>query len=435
MEFFKRVTEALVLESDEDDDEDDEEVVRGEDATRNGGAAVATGESDNDDDDDGDDDTDEIKALMSSAFSFTRGALATIKQATHEVSNELKESFKDIKAQVEEDLRAHASDNDVDSLDAQETSNNSVDDDDDDDDDVKLAKGDDSVMYTSDGMVITTGARGDEGEDEDEDNALDVQDTFEQVGEKIELLGQKMFQGAGQLANLVKVTTREAIEETKDVLKETRDAFAAKEIKTPRREKDEFETRLQAIQRDSGTYTDEPEKSKLFDYFTKNFSRDLREKDITDVLSSNNFMKELFARIVPGIVDEDAFWCRYFFKVYALEIEFGRKLAPILSNYEDSVESTSDNVQAEKPKNSKLDKVLSHDRIETLATDEEDFDSDESLAKEDWTKIKPTNSHAADRNNPTSPRSESEVSIERSLDDEINASESSSDEDEDWGLK
>jgi len=90
MEFFKRVTEALVLESDEDEDEDDEEVVRGEDATRNGGAA--TGESDNNDDDDGDDDTDEIKALMSSAFSFTRGALATIKQATHEVSNELKES-------------------------------------------------------------------------------------------------------------------------------------------------------------------------------------------------------------------------------------------------------------------------------------------------------------------------------------------------------
>ena len=426
MEFFKRVTEALVLESDEDDDEDDE-FVRGEDATRNGGAPVATSEGDDNDDDD----TDEIKALMSSAFSFTRGALATIKQATHEVSNELKESFKDIKAQVEEDLRAHASDDDGDSLDAQGTSNNSVDD----DDDVKLARGDDSVMYTSDGMVITTGARGDEGEDEDEDDALDVQDTFEQVGEKIELLGQKMFQGAGQLANLVKVTTREAIEETRDVLKETRDAFAAKEIKTPRREKDEFETRLQAIQRDSGTYTEEPENSKLFDYFTKNFSRDLREKDITDVLSSNNFMKELFARIVPGIVDEDAFWCRYFFKVYALEIEFGRKLAPNLSNYEDSVESTSDNVQAEKPKNSKLDKVLSHDRIETLATDEEDFDSDESLAKEDWTKIKPTGSHAADSNNSKSPRSESEVSIERGLDDEISASESSSDEDEDWGLK
>jgi hypothetical protein len=426
MEFFKRVTEALVLESDEDDDEDDE-FVRGEDATRNGGAPVATSEGDDNDDDD----TDEIKALMSSAFSFTRGALATIKQATHEVSNELKESFKDIKAQVEEDLRAHASDDDGDSLDAQGTSNNSVDD----DDDVKLARGDDSVMYTSDGMVITTGARGDEGEDEDEDDALDVQDTFEQVGEKIELLGQKMFQGAGQLANLVKVTTREAIEETRDVLKETRDAFAAKEIKTPRREKDEFETRLQAIQRDSGTYTDEPENSKLFDYFTENFSRDLREKDITDVLSSNNFMKELFARIVPGIVDEDAFWCRYFFNVYALEIEFGRKLAPNLSNYEDSVESTSDNVQAEKPKNFKLDKVLSHDRIETLATDEEDFDSDESLAKEDWTKIKPTGSHAADSNNSKSPRSESEVSIERGLDDEISASESSSDEDEDWGLK
>jgi hypothetical protein len=243
-----------------------------------------------------------------------------------------------------------------------------------------------------------------------------------------------MFQGAGQFANLVKVTTREAIEETRDVIKETRDAFGTKDIKAPRREKDEFETRLQAIQRDSGTYTDEPESSKLFIYFTKNFSRDVREKDIADVLSSNNFMKELFARIVPGIVDEDAFWCRYFFNVYMLEIEFGRKLAPNLSNYEDSVESTSDSTQAEEAKNPSLEKVVNHDRIETLATDEEDFDSDESLAKEDWTKIKAMNVH--DSKNSMSPRSESQASIERSLDDELNASESeSSDEDEDWGLK
>ena len=110
----------------------------------------------------------------------------------------------------------------------------------------------------------------------DEDIALEVQEKFEQVGEKIELLGQKMFVGAGKLINQVKETTRDAIKETKEVIKETRDAFAVKDSgKTPKRGRDEFAIRVQAIQRDSGTYCDDPKNVKLFEHFSESFTMDV----------------------------------------------------------------------------------------------------------------------------------------------------------------
>jgi len=415
MEFLKRVSAALV-ESDSEEENENEGGARRQEV--DGADATSTHASEDEEEED------DIKALMTSALSFTKGALATIKHATNEVSNELKESFRDIKAQVEEDLRPRMNEDD-DLEDDEDISLN----DDDDRYDEQDSRRKSTVMVTSDGTLIAGSV---DDDDENNDDALDVQDTFEQVGEKIELLGQKMFQGAGQLANLVKTTTQDAIEETRDVIKETRDAFTVKETKIPRRARDEFVARLQTIQRDSGTYTEDPSKEKLFRHFAKDFSQKVREKDIADVLNSNNFMKELFARIVPGIVDEDAFWCRYFYKVYELEIEFGRKLAPLLPPNEASENINSQNLV--------LGKFISHNRVESLATDEESFDSDESLAKEEWTKIRPAAAATTNVNESVSLQTEGEgeASADEAVDDILTTATSNSDLsdiDEDWGLK
>jgi hypothetical protein len=250
----------------------------------------------------------------------------------------------------------------------------------------------------------------------DTDVALEVQETFEQVGEKIELLGQKMFVGAGKLIDQVKETTRDAIEETKEVIKETRYAFEAKDSpKVPRRGRDEFALRMQAIQRDSATYCDDPKSMKLFEHFSENFTIADHGQDIVTTLNSNNFMKELFARIVPTIVDEEIFWRRYFFKVYELEIEFERKLLPELPD-----DPLPENLQ---PSTVTVTTVL-HQRVSSLATDEEGFDSDSSLAKTEWTKIKqPDGSEmkAAEEEPTTTSLSES-------------GSNEESDDDEDWGM-
>ena len=154
-----------------------------------------------------------------------------------------------------------------------------------------------------------------------------------------------MFAGAGKLISQVKETTRDAIEETKEVIKETRDAFAVKDSgKTPKRGRDEFAIRVQAIQRDSGTYCDDPQNVKLFEHFSESFTMAGHGQDILTTLNANNFMKELFARIVPTIVDEDTFWRRYFFKLYELEIEFERQALPDLpdDSPQESLQPSSD---------------------------------------------------------------------------------------------
>ncbi|CAG9467548.1 unnamed protein product [Pedinophyceae sp. YPF-701] len=77
----------------------------------------------------------------------------------------------------------------------------------------------------------------------------------------------------------------------------------------------ELERVVAAIQRDSGTYCDEPEDAEAFAAFLGEFSLEAARSDIDALLRGSRFMAELESRIVPAIVDYDAFWTRYFFRV------------------------------------------------------------------------------------------------------------------------
>ena len=69
-----------------------------------------------------------------------------------------------------------------------------------------------------------------------------------------------------------------------------------------------------------------------------------------------------------------------------------------------------------------------HARVASLATDEEEFDSDSSLAKNEWTKIKQRSSDAAATSSEDGPQTTS--------DDDTPIDDADTDEeiDEDWGL-
>lgn len=400
MDFLRRVGDVVgdaLVGSDSDSDGDSDDVARG---TRQGGGASDAGEISGPDDAHEGDDADELDELMNTAFTFGRSTLAKLKDVSKGVGKELSEGLKDIKEQVREDF-ATFGDDDVDEDEVSDI-----------DADTTATSSNGRVVYTGEDVMIPGAGDEDVG---DEDIALEVQEKFEQVGEKIELLGQKMFVGAGKLINQVKETTRDAIKETKEVIKETRDAFAVKDSgKTPKRGRDEFAIRVQAIQRDSGTYCDDPKNVKLFEHFSESFTMAGHGQDILTTLNANNFMKELFARIVPTIVDEDTFWRRYFFKLYELEIEFEKQALPDLPD-----DSPQENLQP----SSAAVTAVSHQRISSLATDEEGFDSDSSLAKDEWTKLKQP--YAAENK-------ETEESAVASLGE--TGSNDDSDDDEDWGM-
>jgi len=73
------------------------------------------------------------------------------------------------------------------------------------------------------------------------------------------------------------------------------------------------------MQRDSGTYCDEPEDLEDFAKFKEDFNVADRTSDIDVLIKGNAFMGELQSRIVPLIVDHEVFWSRYFYRLSKLQ--------------------------------------------------------------------------------------------------------------------
>ncbi|PRW60920.1 BSD domain-containing 1 [Chlorella sorokiniana] len=82
-----------------------------------------------------------------------------------------------------------------------------------------------------------------------------------------------------------------------------------------------FDADVAAMQRDSSTYCDEPEDVEEFEAWLASFDLADRKPDIDHLIAENTFMAELQARIVPLIVEYDAFWTRYFYRLHRLELK------------------------------------------------------------------------------------------------------------------
>ena len=115
---------------------------------------------------------------------------------------------------------------------------------------------------------------------------------------RLNSLVRRMFVGAGNLLTHVKETTRDAIKETKDVIRES-GHFVTRDVGKLSKEAS-YECRVQAIQRDSGTYCDEPHDTILFKHFNQGFTMTAHEEEIANTMRCNEFVKELFARVVPS---------------------------------------------------------------------------------------------------------------------------------------
>lgn len=68
------------------------------------------------------------------------------------------------------------------------------------------------------------------------------------------------------------------------------------------------------MQRDSSTYCEEPEDEEDFANWKSTFDLVGRKGAIDELTSTNAFMAELQARIVPLIVEYDVFWTRYYYR-------------------------------------------------------------------------------------------------------------------------
>lgn len=81
-----------------------------------------------------------------------------------------------------------------------------------------------------------------------------------------------------------------------------------------------LEADISSMQRDSATYCDEPADTSDYQAWRTKFDLASYKPAVDELTADNAFMAELQARIVPVIVDYQAFWTRYFYRLHLLEV-------------------------------------------------------------------------------------------------------------------
>ncbi|KAL3508004.1 hypothetical protein ACH5RR_033386 [Cinchona calisaya] len=71
-----------------------------------------------------------------------------------------------------------------------------------------------------------------------------------------------------------------------------------------------------AVQCDIKTYCEEPEEIEEYEEWKKGFLIDEKIGEIEDLVKENGVIKDIYDEVVPGKVDHESFWSRYFYRVY-----------------------------------------------------------------------------------------------------------------------
>uniref|UniRef100_A0A2P2J9P8 Synapse-associated protein n=1 Tax=Rhizophora mucronata TaxID=61149 RepID=A0A2P2J9P8_RHIMU len=80
-----------------------------------------------------------------------------------------------------------------------------------------------------------------------------------------------------------------------------------------------FDAQVRAIQNDASTYCEEPEDLDDYREWKLEFVLEEKREETESLLEDNGAMAKMYKRVVPVTVDEETFWCRYYYKVDKLQ--------------------------------------------------------------------------------------------------------------------
>ncbi|KAH1108114.1 hypothetical protein J1N35_011882 [Gossypium stocksii] len=84
----------------------------------------------------------------------------------------------------------------------------------------------------------------------------------------------------------------------------------------------QFDAQLRAIQGDISTYSEEPEDLEDYKKWNSGFNLEDKKGDVERLMEENREIVSIYKRVV-GVsdgVDHETFWCRYFYRVYKLQL-------------------------------------------------------------------------------------------------------------------
>lgn len=80
-----------------------------------------------------------------------------------------------------------------------------------------------------------------------------------------------------------------------------------------------FDAQLRSIQSDVNTFGEEPEDLDDYNKWKVGFMLDEKNEEIENLVEENGDLERIYKRVVPNDVDQETFWCRYFYRVHKLK--------------------------------------------------------------------------------------------------------------------
>ncbi|KAJ6821429.1 BSD domain-containing protein 1 [Iris pallida] len=143
-----------------------------------------------------------------------------------------------------------------------------------------------------------------------EAGASAAQESLESVGQAIDELGGSVWRGtAGIISH-----GRDALLAADHPDESPPDAAPSSSKRYSR-----LEAQVAAAQSNASTFSEEPEDGEDFGRWKMGFRLEEKEEEIEMLLYENGVLEGFFEKLVPGVVDRNAFWSRYYYRVYKLQ--------------------------------------------------------------------------------------------------------------------
>ncbi|RRT71630.1 hypothetical protein B296_00017909 [Ensete ventricosum] len=145
-----------------------------------------------------------------------------------------------------------------------------------------------------------------------------AQESLESVGQAIDDLGGSVWRGTAEIVSQGKdaILSMEAGADSADQhsIEPGRPSSSSSSRRYTR-----FEVQVLAIQSDARTFSEDPEDAEAFSEWRSGFDLAEKEEEIENLCYENGAMDGLLNNLVPGVVDYETFWCRYYYRVHKLK--------------------------------------------------------------------------------------------------------------------
>ncbi|KAG2693584.1 hypothetical protein I3760_08G103300 [Carya illinoinensis] len=146
------------------------------------------------------------------------------------------------------------------------------------------------------------------------------QGSLQNVGQVIDELGSTVLKGTAQIISQGKdVILSVDLESDSDNNSGSNPNYYSTQQSLNSKPYSRFDAQVRAIQSEDGTYCEEPEDLDDYNKWKSGFDFGEKSEEIEGLLEENGAMESIYKRVVPTSVDNETFWCRYFYRVHKLK--------------------------------------------------------------------------------------------------------------------